>query len=139
MSRIFSFVVKGKFGKTSKESENVMKMIAGMPKVPKITSLQYLYSISKQVVRSEVNCLHAERHQSFLQVDLNTFGIKVSSNVILPLLMGMIKGFSKYSKSQVCIIFTLSQKKEKSRMEFIFSHADQIQVFESFFFAVMRA
>ena len=49
-------------------------------------SLQYL----KKEVRDEVDFLHADKHQSFLQVDFNTLGIKVSYKVILQLLMGMI-------------------------------------------------
>ena len=50
-------------------------------------SLQYL----KKEVRDEVDFLHADKHQSFLQVDFNTLGIKVSYKVILSLLMGMNK------------------------------------------------
>ena len=50
-------------------------------------SLKYL---SKEV-KDEVDFLHADKHQSFLQVDFNTLGIEVSYKVILSLLMGMIK------------------------------------------------
>ena len=49
--------------------------------------LQYL----KREVRDEVDFLNADKHQSFLQVDFNTFGIKISYNVILALLMGTIR------------------------------------------------
>ena len=35
-------------------------------------SLQYL----KKEVRDEVDFLHVDKHQSFLQVDFNTLGIK---------------------------------------------------------------
>ena len=49
-------------------------------------SLQYL----KKEVRDEVDLLHEDKHQSFLQVDFNGLGIKVFCKVILPLLMGMI-------------------------------------------------
>ena len=49
--------------------------------------LQYL----KKEFRDEVDFLHADKHQSFLQVDFNTLSIKVFYNVILSLLMGMIK------------------------------------------------
>ena len=56
-------------------------------------ALQYL----KKEVRDEVDLLHADKHQSFLQVDLNTLGIKVFYKMMLSLLMGMIK-HSKYSK-----------------------------------------
>ena len=50
-------------------------------------SLQYL----KKEVRDEVDFLHADKHQSFLQVDFNTLSIKFSYKVILLLLMVMIK------------------------------------------------
>ena len=50
-------------------------------------SLQYL----KKEVIDEVDFLHADKHHSFLQVDFNTLVIKVSYNVILSLLMGLIK------------------------------------------------
>ena len=51
-------------------------------------SLQYL----KKEVRDLVDFLHVDKHQSFLQVDFNVLGIKVSYKVmlILTLLMGMI-------------------------------------------------
>ena len=32
----------------------------------------------RKEVRGEVDFLHADKHQSFLQVDFNTLGIKVS-------------------------------------------------------------
>ena len=50
-------------------------------------SLQYL----KKEVRNEVDFLHVDKHQSFLQVDFNTLGIKVSYKVMLLLLIDMIK------------------------------------------------
>ena len=50
-------------------------------------SLQYL----KKEVGDEVVFLHAYKHKSFLQVDLNTLGINVSYKVTLKLLMGMTK------------------------------------------------
>ena len=42
-------------------------------------------------VRDEVEFLHADKHQSFLQGDFNTLGIKGSYKVILSSLVGMIK------------------------------------------------
>ena len=50
-------------------------------------SLQYL----KREVRDEVDFLHADKHQSFPQVDFNSLDIKVVHKVVLELLMGMIK------------------------------------------------
>ena len=43
--------------------------------------LQYV----KKKVRDEVDFLHADEHQSFLQVDFKTLGIKVPYKVILSL------------------------------------------------------
>ena len=51
-----------------------------------VMSLQYL----KKEVRDEVDFLHADKHQSFLEVDLNILGIKVSYKVVLSLLVDMI-------------------------------------------------
>ena len=48
-------------------------------------SLQYL----KKDVRDEVDFLHADKRQSFLQVNFNTLSIKVLK--VLSFLMGMIK------------------------------------------------
>ena len=50
-------------------------------------SLQYL----KKGFRDEVDFLHADKYQSFLQVDFNSLGMNISYKVILSLLMGMIK------------------------------------------------
>ena len=50
-------------------------------------SLQYL----KKEVRDELDFSHADKHQSFPQVDFNTLSIKVFYKMILSLLMGMIK------------------------------------------------
>ena len=51
-----------------------------------VMSLQYL----KKEVRDEVDFLQADKHQSFLEVDLNILGIKVSYKVVLSLLVDMI-------------------------------------------------
>ena len=50
-------------------------------------SLQY----RKKEVSDEVEFLHVDNHQSYLQVNFNTLGIKVSYKVILSLLMSTIK------------------------------------------------
>ena len=47
-------------------------------------SLQYL----QKQVGDEVDFLHADKHQRFLQVYFSTLGIKVSDKLILSLLMG---------------------------------------------------
>ena len=47
----------------------------------------------KKEVRDAVDFLHADKHQSFLQVYFNTLCIKISWKVILSLLMDLIKYF----------------------------------------------
>ena len=63
---------------------------SSIPKVPKIASLQCFCHISKNKL-DEVNFLHADKYQSFVQVDFNTLGIKFSCKVILSLVISMIK------------------------------------------------
>ena len=67
----------------------------------------------------EVDFLHADKHQSFLQADFNSLRIKVSYNVILSLLMGMIKHSQSTQSSKFAIC--LQYLKKKLGMEFIFS------------------
>ena len=75
-------------------------------------SLQYL----KKEVRDEVDFLHADKHQSFVHVDFNTLGIKVSYKVKLSLLTGMIK-VVKVTSLQY--LYNISKKKlEMEFMEF---------------------
>ena len=50
-------------------------------------SLQYL----QKQIRDEVDFLHGDKHQGFLQVYFNTLGNKVSYKLILSFLIGMIK------------------------------------------------
>ena len=58
--------------------------------IPKIASLQCIYNISKKKLEMKlIFCMQI--NIGFLQVDSNTFGIKVSYRMILSLLMGMIK------------------------------------------------
>ena len=66
-------------------------------------SLQYL----KEELKDEVGFLHADKHQSFLQVNLNTLGIKVSYKVIISLLVSMIKNSQSIKSNK----FAMSQKR----------------------------
>ena len=54
---------------------------SSIPKVPKKASLQCLYNIPKKV-RDEVDFFDADKHQSFLTVDFNTFDIRGFYSVI---------------------------------------------------------
>ena len=56
-------------------------------------SLQYL----RKEVRDEVEFLHAEKHQSFLQVDFNILGISLLQGGTITI-YGQVQAFSKYSK-----------------------------------------
>ena len=79
-----------------------------------VMSLQYL----KKEVRDEVDFLHADKHQSFLQVDFNTLSIKVFYKVILSLLMGMIKHSQSTQSNKFAI--SLQYLKKKLGMELVF-------------------
>ena len=69
-----------------------------IPKVPKIASLQCLYSISKKKLKDEVGFLHLDKHQSLLKIYFNTLGIKVSCKVDFIIINGHDQAFSNYSK-----------------------------------------
>ena len=86
-------------------------------------SLQYL----KKEVRDEVDFLHVDRDQSFLHVDFNNLGIKVSYKVILSLLMGMIKHSQSTQSNKFAI--SLQYLKKEVRDEVHFLHADKQQSF----------
>ena len=81
----------------------------------------------KKEVRDEVDFLHADKHQSFLQVDFNTLGIKVSYKVVLSLLMGMIKHSQSTQSNKFAV--SLQYLKKKLGMEFIFSMQRNITKF----------
>ena len=57
----------------------------------------------KKEVRDEVDILHADKHQSSLQVDFNTLSIKFFYKVILSLLMDMIKHFKRTQSNKLVI------------------------------------
>ena len=86
-------------------------------------SLPYL----KKEFSDEVDFLHLDKHQSFLQVDFNNLIIKISYKVILPLLMGMIK----HSQSTQSNMFAISLQylKIEVRNGVHFLHADKHQSF----------
>ena len=52
-----------------------------IPKVLKITNIQYLCNISQKEVSYEVDFLHADKHQSFLQVDTIFFDVSAQACV----------------------------------------------------------
>ena len=78
-------------------------------------SLQYL----KTKVRDEVDFLHADKHQSFLQVDFNTLVIKVSYKVILSLLMCMIKYSQSTQSNKFAISLQYLRKEVWDRFHFL--------------------
>ena len=86
-------------------------------------SLQYL----QKQVRDEVDFLHADKHQSFLQVDFNTLGIKVSYKVILSLLMGMIKHSQSTQSNKFAISLQYLKKEVRDGVHFL--HLDKHQSF----------
>ena len=49
------------------------------------------FALCLEYLKDEVEFLHGDKHQLFLQVYLNTLSVKVSYQLILPLLIGVIK------------------------------------------------
>ena len=86
-------------------------------------SLQYL----QKQVRDEVDFLHADKHQSFLQVYFNTLGIKVSYKLILSLLMGMIKHSRSTQINKFAISLQYLWKEVREGVHFL--HLDKHQNF----------
>ena len=86
-------------------------------------SLQYL----KKGIRNEVDFLHADKHQSFLQVDFNTLGIKVSYQVILSSLMSVIMHFQSTQSNKFAI--SLQYLKIEVRDGVHFLHPDKHKSF----------
>ena len=86
-------------------------------------SLQYL----RNEVRDEVDFLLADKHQNFLQVDFNTLDIKVSYQVILSLLMGMIKHSQSTQSNKFAISLQYLKKEVRNGVHFL--HADKHQSF----------
>ena len=80
-------------------------------KVSIIASLLCPYNISRKKIEIRLVFLHVEKHQSFLQVDFNGLGIKVSYKVIPSFLIGMIK-HSQSTQSKKFVISLQYLKKE---------------------------
>ena len=70
--------------------------------------------------------LYVDKHQSFLQIDINTFGIKVSLKVIMSLLMGMIKHSQRTQSNKFAISLQYFKKEVRNR---ILLYADKHQSF----------
>ena len=62
-----------------------------MPKTPEIRNFHIPLQYLQKRMEDEVDFLHADKHQTFLQVNFNTLDIKVFNKVRLSLLMGMNK------------------------------------------------
>ena len=100
----------------------MVKHFQSLPKSKFVMSLQHL----RKEVRDEVDFLHADKYQSFLQVDFNILGIKVSYKVVLSLLMGRIKHSQSTQSNKFAI--SLQYLKKKLGMEFIFCMQKNIKV-----------
>ena len=90
------------------------------------TCLQYL----KKEVRGSWFFAHADKHQSFLQVDFNTLAIKVSYSVILSLLIGMIKHSQSTQIKKLAIFIQHLKKEVRNGVHFL--QADKPQRFFKF-------
>ena len=87
-------------------------------------SLKYL----KKEVRDVIDFfLNEDKHQSFLKVDFNTLGIKVSYKVILSILLGMNKHFQHIQSNKFAISLQYLKKEVRNGVHFL--HADKHQSF----------
>ena len=94
-------------------------------------TLQYL----KKEVRDEVDFLHADKRESFLQVDFNTFDIKVSYTVIPSLLMGTIKHSQSTQSKKFVISLQYLKKEVTDGVHFL--HAGKHQSFYELILSLM--
>ena len=74
--------------------------------------------IRKKYIGDEVDFLHADKHQSFLQIDFNPLGIKVSYKMLLTLLMDMIKHSQSTQSNKFAYLYRQYLKK-KLGVEFV--------------------
>ena len=78
-----------------------------MSKLPKITSLLFLYNmLRKKWKKKAVDFLHADKHESLLQIDTKIFD-------------GYGQAFPKFPKKQICNVFTISLKKLEMKLTFL--------------------
>ena len=99
---------------------------SSISKVSKIASLQCL-TIFQKLVR--VDFLHADKHQSALQVGFNTFGANVSYKVILSLLGSMLKYCQSTQSNEFANLCNISEK--KLAMQLIYCMQIKIKVSKS--------
>ena len=69
--------------------------------------------------------MDANKHQNFLQVDLNTLGIKVFYKVILSLLMDMIKYSQSTQSNKFAISLQYLEKEVRNGVQFLHVHKHQ--------------
>ena len=83
------------------------------------------FALSLEYLKDEVEFLHADKHQLFLKVYLNTLGVKVSYQLILSLLIRIIKNSQSTQRILKVLKLTRLQylyniSKKKLGKEFIF-------------------
>ena len=83
------------------------------------------FALSLEYLKDEVEFLHADKHQLFLKVYLNTLGVKVSYQLILSLLIRIIKNSQSTQRILKVLKLTRLQylyniSKKKLGNEFIF-------------------
>ena len=86
-----------------------------------------VFTISQKRSYKSSCFLHPDKHQSFLQAYFNTFGIEVSYNVILSLLMFMVKHSQSIQSNKFAI--SLEYLKKEVRDGFHFLHPIKHQSF----------
>ena len=72
-----------------------------------------------------VHFLPTDKHQSFLQVNINTLGTKVSYTVILSLLMSIIKHSQSIQSNKFAISLQYLKKEVKNGVHFLYANKHQ--------------
>ena len=102
---------------------------SSIPKVTKIASSKCLYNISIKKLEMKFDFLHADKHQSGLQVDFNTLDTNVSYKMILLLSISMMKHSQSTQSNKFANLCNVSEK--KLGIHFIFCIQMKIKVCKS--------
>ena len=77
----------------------------GIPKLPKVTSLLFFLQYLKKEVSNEIDFLHADKHESLLQIDTMT-------------LIGIVKHSQSFQKSKVTMSLQYIKREVRKGVHF---------------------
>ena len=77
------------------------------------------FAKSQKEVKDEVDFLHVNKHQGFIQVDFNTLGIKVSYKAMLSWLKGMIMHSQSTQNNKFAMSLQYLKKEARNGVHFL--------------------